>query len=445
MYTSGSTGLPKGVLTPHRAVVRLLHDARFTDVGEGDVMAQFAPLAFDAATFEIWAALLGGARLAVHPPRLPGGAELGRFLEQEHVTHLWLTAGLFHQLVDDEITAFGGLRQLVAGGDKLSPEHCARLLRAHPGLRLTNGYGPTETTTFATTHDLRPGHPENTPVPLGTPVGHTRVYVLTDDLRPAPVGAPGELYIAGAGLARGYLGQGAATAERFVADPYGPPGTRMYRSGDLARWNPDGTLAFLGRGDGQVKVRGFRVETGEIETALGSHPGVTDAVVVARADAGRTLLVAYAVVPGHDEDTVTALRAHLAAALPAHLLPTHHVLLPALPLNANGKVDRAALPVPRGDAGPGPEHQPAATPVEEFLAETWRELLAVERVGVHDDFFGLGGDSLLALRMTSRVNAAFGVGLSPRTVFDRPTLAAVAAEIEDRVLAELEADAAATS
>ncbi|WP_128430374.1 non-ribosomal peptide synthetase [Streptomyces cyaneus] len=441
MYTSGSTGMPKGVLTPHRAVVRLVHDADFTDVGEGDVVAQFAPLAFDAATYEIWAALLGGARLAVHPPALPSGAELDRFLKQERVTHLWLTAGLFHQLVDDEIGAFDGLRQLIAGGDKLSPEHCARVLRAHPGLRLTNGYGPTEATTFTATHDLLHGHSADAPVPLGTPIGNTRAYVLTDDLRPAPVGAPGELYIAGEGLARGYLGQGALTAERFVADPYGPPGTRMYRSGDLARWNADGTLAFLGRSDGQVKVRGFRIETGEIEAALVARPEVADAVVVARRDGDRTVLAAYVVAPGRDESATAALRAHLAATLPAHMLPTHYVLLPALPLNTNGKVDRRALPAPQDNAEPAPEHQPAGTPTEEFLADTWRELLNVERVGVHDNFFELGGDSLLALRMTSRVNAAFGVELSPRTVFDRPTVARIATEIEDRILTELEADA----
>ncbi|WOX15492.1 non-ribosomal peptide synthetase [Streptomyces sp. N50] len=445
MYTSGSTGAPKGVLTPHRAVVRLVHGADFTDVGEGDVVAQFAPLAFDAATYEIWAALLGGARLAVHPPALPSGAELGRFLKRERVTHLWLTAGLFHQLVDDDIGAFDGLRQLIAGGDKLSPEHCARVLRTHPGLRLTNGYGPTEATTFTATHDLHPGHPADAPVPLGTPIGNTRVYVLTEDLRPAPVGAPGELYIAGAGLARGYLGQGALTAERFVADPYGPPGTRMYRSGDLARWNPDGTLAFLGRGDGQVKVRGFRIETGEIEAVLVAHPEVADAVVVARGDGDRTVLAAYVVAPGLDESAAAELRAHLGATLPPHMLPTHYVPLPALPLNTNGKVDRGALPAPQGRAEPVREHQPAGTPTEEFLAHTWAELLNVERVGAHDDFFELGGDSLLALRMTSRVNAAFGIDLSPRTVFDRPTVARIATEIEDRILAELEADATAAS
>nr|WP_168509945.1 non-ribosomal peptide synthetase [Streptomyces sp. S1D4-11]QIY97413.1 amino acid adenylation domain-containing protein [Streptomyces sp. S1D4-11] len=442
MYTSGSTGTPKGVLTPHRAVVRLVHGADFTDVGEGDVVAQFASLAFDAATYEIWAALLGGARLAVHPPALPSGAELGRFLKEEQVTHLWLTAGLFHQLVDDEIGAFGGLRQLIAGGDKLSPEHCARVLRAHPGLRLTNGYGPTETTTFAATHDLRPEHPEDAPVPLGTPIGNTRAYVLTEDLRPAPVGAPGELYLAGAGLARGYLGRGALTAERFVADPFGAPGSRMYRSGDLARWNPDGTLAFLGRGDGQVKVRGFRIETGEIEAVLVAHPEVADAVVVARGDGNRTVLAAYVVAPGRDESGTAELRTHLAAALPAHMLPAHYVLLPALPLNTNGKVDRRALPAPQDHAEPARGTGLSRYPTEEFLADTWRELLNAERVGVHDDFFELGGDSLLALRMTSRVNAAFGVDLSPRTVFDRPTVARLATDIEDRILAELEADAA---
>ncbi|MEU0900766.1 amino acid adenylation domain-containing protein, partial [Streptomyces massasporeus] len=443
MYTSGSTGTPKGVLTPHRAVVRLVHEAPYTDVGPGDTVAQFASLSFDASTFEVWAALLRGARLAVHPQGLPATAELGRFLKERGVTHLWLTAGLFHQVTDDDVGVFSGLRQLVAGGDRLSPEHCVRVLNAHPALRLTNGYGPTEATTFTTTHDVHRS-PGDGSVPLGRPLPNTRVYVLSEGLAPVPVGVPGELYIAGDGLAHGYLGRPGPTAERFVAAPFGAPGTRMYRSGDLVAWRADGTLEFLGRTDGQVKIRGFRVETGEVEATLVTHPAVGDAAVVPHTDPGpgRTVLVAHVVpVAGAPSPTAAELRAHLASSLPEHMIPALFTTLDALPLTANGKVDRRALPAPEHGLATGTEYQAPATPTEELIAEVWQELLGAERVGSQDDFFDLGGDSLLALRTVSRINALFGTAMSPRALFEGPTVAETAAGVEELILAELEAAA----
>ncbi|PNG16460.1 non-ribosomal peptide synthetase, partial [Streptomyces cahuitamycinicus] len=443
MYTSGSTGTPKGVLTPHRAVVRLVHEAPYTDVGQGDTVAQFASLSFDASTFEVWAALLRGARLAVHPQGLPATAELGRFLKEHGVTHLWLTAGLFHQVADDDIGVFSGLRQLVAGGDRLSPEHCVRVLNAHPALRLTNGYGPTEATTFTTTHDVHRS-PCDGSVPLGRPLPNTRVYVLSEGLTPVPVGVPGELYIAGDGLAHGYLGRPGPTAERFVAAPFGAPGTRMYRSGDLVAWRADGTLEFLGRTDGQVKIRGFRVETGEVEATLVTHPAVGDAAVVPHTDPGpgRTVLVGHVVpVAGAPAPTAAELRAHLASSLPEHMIPALFTTLDALPLTANGKVDRRALPAPEHGLATGTEYQAPATPTEELIAEVWQELLGAERVGSQDDFFDLGGDSLLALRTVSRINTLFGTAMSPRALFEGPTVAETAAGVEELILAELEAAA----
>ncbi|MER7764187.1 amino acid adenylation domain-containing protein [Streptomyces sp. NPDC097619] len=445
MYTSGSTGTPKGVVVPHRAVVRLVHGSGYTDIGPGDTVAQLASLSFDASTFEIWGALLNGARLAVHPEGLPDAAGLGRFLAAHGVTHLWLTAGLFHQVVDDAPEVFGGLRQLIAGGDRLSPEHCARVRAAHPGLRLTNGYGPTEATTFTTAHDLVDALPSGASVPLGTPIGNTRVRVLTPALEPAPVGVPGELYIAGQGLAHGYLARPGATAERFVADPYGAAGERMYRSGDLVAWRADGTLEFLGRTDGQVKVRGFRIEPGEIESALTAHPAIADAAVVAHHEDGRTVLVAH-LVPGTDRSVpdTAELRGHLAGSLPGHMIPAAFATLDALPLTANGKVDRRALPAPAdltGRLAAAAAYEAPTTPVEELVAESWRELLGAERVGVHDDFFALGGDSLLALRAASRVTALFGTAYAPRDVFERPTVAGTARAVEELILAELEAAA----
>ncbi|MFJ8329972.1 amino acid adenylation domain-containing protein [Streptomyces sp. NPDC094437] len=448
MYTSGSTGTPKGVLTPHRAVVRLALANGYTDVRPGDTVAQFASLSFDASTFELWTALLRGARVAVHPPHVPTTDGLGRFLTEYGVTHLWLTAGLFHQVTEDDVTAFAGLRQLLAGGDRLSPEHCARVLNAHPALRLTNGYGPTEATTFTTTHDLRGALGEGT-VPLGAPLANTRVYVLDGGLKPVPIGVPGELYIAGDGLACGYHERAGLTAERFTADPFGAPGGRMYRSGDLVTWRPDGTLEFLGRGDGQVKIRGFRVEVGEIEAALVTHPSVGDAAVVPRTDpdSGRTVLVGHlvpaqgAVLPGAAE-----LRAHLAASLPEHMLPGAYTALEALPLTANGKVDRGALPDAAATRlATGTVYVAPSSPTEALIAEVWQELLGAERVGLHDNFFELGGDSLLALRAVTRINTAFETGLTPRTLFDRPTVAESAAEVEDAILAELEGAGATPS
>ncbi|MER5747007.1 amino acid adenylation domain-containing protein [Streptomyces sp. NPDC002225] len=445
MYTSGSTGTPKGVLTPHRAVVRLASASGYTDVRPGDTVAQFASLSFDASTFELWTALLRGARVAVHPPGVPTAAGLGRFLAEHAVTHLWLTAGLFHQVVEDDVTVFAGLRQLLAGGDRLSPEHCARVLDALPSLRLTNGYGPTEATTFTTTHDVRGALGEGS-VPLGSPLANTRVYVLDGALAPVPRGVPGELYIAGAGLALGYHARAGLTAERFVADPFGAPGSRMYRSGDRVAWRADGTLEFLGRGDGQVKIRGFRVETGEIEAVLAGHPAVGDAAVAAHTEpgSGRTVLVGHlvpargAALPGAAE-----LRAHLAASLPEHMLPAHYTALDALPLTANGKVDRSALPDPEETRlATATAYVAPSSPTETLIAEIWQELLGAERVGLHDNFFELGGDSLLALRTVSRINAVFGTDLTPRAVFDRPTVLESAAEVEEVILAELEAAAA---
>ncbi|HKP74488.1 MAG TPA: amino acid adenylation domain-containing protein, partial [Longimicrobiaceae bacterium] len=268
LYTSGSTGTPKGVAVPHRAVLRLVRGADFAEMTAEHVFLQLAPAGFDASTLEIWGALLNGGRLVVFPPELPTAAALGRVIRAEGVTTLWLTAGLFHQVVDDDVTALRGLRQLLAGGDVLSPAHVARALDALPGCRVINGYGPTENTTFsccwtADRHALTPS------VPLGAPIANTRAYVLDPALRPVPIGAAGELFVGGDGLARGYLGRAALTAERFVPDPFSAtPGGRLYRTGDRVRWRPDGVLEFLGRLDRQVKVRGFRVEPGEIEAAL---------------------------------------------------------------------------------------------------------------------------------------------------------------------------------
>jgi amino acid adenylation domain-containing protein len=298
MFTSGSTGQPKGVMVPHRGVVRLARGTGDLAFGPGDVFAAMAPVAFDASTLEIWGALLNGASVAFFPPHAPAPHEVARFVRDFGVTTLWLSAGLFHQVVDEAPEALLGVRLVAAGGDVVSPAHVRGALRANPALVVLNGYGPTENTTFTCCHAMRGGDEIPDPVPLGRPIANTRAYVLDAAMQPVPVGLPGELYAGGDGVARGYQGRPALTAARFVPDPFSPqPGARLYRTGDRARWRPDGTVEFLGRADGQLKVRGFRVEAGEVEAALRQHPAVAEAAAVVREDVpGDRRLVAYVVV-----------------------------------------------------------------------------------------------------------------------------------------------------
>jgi amino acid adenylation domain-containing protein len=429
LYTSGSTGTPKGVAVPHRAVVRLVRGADLACFGADETFLLLAPVAFDASTFEIWGALLNGGTLAVHPPEVPDPARLGAFLRDRGVTTLWLSAGLFHQVADADPAAFSGVRQVLAGGDTVSPAHVRRVLDACPGLRVIDGYGPTENTTFTACHTVRDEDLERGSIPVGRPVAGTQAYVLDARMRPVPAGVPGELYAGGQGLARGYLGRPAQTAQSFVPDPFsGVPGARLYRTGDRARWRDDGTLEFGGRLDQQVKIRGFRIEPGEIEAALRAHLHVGDAVVDARADgaAGRRL-VAYVIPRDGVAPSAAEMRDALAGRLPAHMVPSAFVVLDALPLTPNGKVDRRALPEPEVEAGAGPAPR---TPTEEVLAGLWSEVLGVDLPGRDDDFFHLGGHSLLATRLASRIRQAFAVEVPLRAVFEAPTLAAMAERVD---------------
>ncbi|WP_330277065.1 amino acid adenylation domain-containing protein [Lentzea sp. NBC_00516] len=422
MYTSGSTGQPKGVLVEHRGIVRLVQGQAYAGLTADDVVAHLASVSFDASTFEVWGALTNGARLAVGPPRAVSVAELGRFLSGFEVSVLWLTAGLFHEVVDADVTVFGGLRLLLAGGDVLSPGHCARVLERFPDLALVNGYGPTEGTTFTACHRIT----EVTgPVPIGTPLAGTTVRVLDEQLRPA---SEGELYVGGDGVARGYLNRPDLTAARFVA---APSGERLYRTGDLVRVDDAGVIEFLGRTDDQVKIRGFRVEPGETQTRLRRCPGVADAVVlVRRDDVEGARLVAYVVPDSGAVVTPALLRDRLAGVLPDPFVPSEFVLLDRFPLTPNGKVDRAALPQPRRGAESG--HQAPDNETEAVLAEIWAEVLPVDRVGTGDAFSALGGDSLLAVRVLARILARFGVELTVADLFDAPTLADLAAKIAAR-------------
>jgi amino acid adenylation domain-containing protein len=439
-YTSGSTGEPKGVAVTHRGVVRLVKENDYARFARDEVFLQLAPLAFDASTFEIWGALLSGARLILMPAGQSSLAEIGAVVRAQGVTTLWLTAGLFHLMVDEQLEDLMSLRQLLAGGDVLSVTHARKFLdAAHGRCALINGYGPTEGTTFTCCRRLEAGDLLGASAPIGRPIANTQVYILDRRLRLVPPGASGELYIGGDGLSRGYLSRPAQTAARFIPDPFsGEAGARLYRTGDLARLRSDGNLAFLGRRDYQVKVRGFRVEPGEIEAALERHPSVREAVVVARGEpAEDKRLVAYFVGEEGGAPEAELLQEFLKKRLPDYMLPSSFVRLEQLPLTPNGKVDRRSLP--RADASrPARAEDRAAprTPVEELLARVCVELLKVETVGPHEDFFALGGHSLLATQFVSRVRRHFGVELSLGSFFEAPTVAAQAALVEAAMRAE---------
>ncbi|MDX3187039.1 non-ribosomal peptide synthase/polyketide synthase [Streptomyces sp. MN03-5084-2B] len=427
MYTSGSTGVPKGVAVRHRDITALAQDGRFAGGAHTRVLAH-SPLAFDASTYELWVPLLtGGATVLPDGPDLTVES-LRRAVSAHDVTSAWLTAGLFRLLAQDAPDCLCGLREVWTGGDVVPPAVVRAVQAACPGLVVVDGYGPTETTTFATSFRMT-GEAVPEPVPIGRPLDGMRAYVLDAELRPLPAGAPGELCLAGAGLARGYLGRPGLTAERFVPDPFGAPGERMYRTGDVVRRGPDGELVFLGRSDDQVKLRGFRIELAEVEAVLAAHPAVAQAVASVHTDASGTRRLLSHVVLERAADP-GELRAHAAASLPEYMVPAVVLVLPELPLNRNGKVDRRALPAPDG---PVPSQRPYAepsTPTQRAVAEIWQRLLGVERVGAQDNFFELGGDSILSIRLVSRLLAECGVSLSPRAVFAHPTVSRLAAAIE---------------
>jgi amino acid adenylation domain-containing protein len=451
MYTSGSTGVPKGVAVTHRNVLGLAADGMF-GAEEHSRVLMIAPYSFDPSTYEVWVPLLNGGRTVVAPERLEHDlVGLTRLISAEGITALQITAGLFQVVSDEHPECFAGLREVITGGDVVSPAAVRRVLRHASGLVVRSAYGPTETTLFATQARWTAGTAVPAPVPIGAPLDCMRAHVLDDSLRPVPDGVPGELYLSGSGLTRGYLGRPALTADRFVAALDAAPGTRMYRTGDLVRRTPSGQFDFIGRRDGQVKIRGFRVELGEVEAALDRVAGLGRSVVIAQTDrTGAKQLVAYFTLDpdepadGNARAASTAsvqpdgitLRRALAAHLAEYMIPSAFVRLETLPLTPSGKIDRAALPEPL--LGPEPPPEPAAasdasgaprSPVEDLLRELFAEVLERDQVGLDDSFFELGGDSLLAIRLESRVHSVLGVKVSLRTLFEAPTAAQLCATL----------------
>ncbi|MGH3815010.1 MAG: amino acid adenylation domain-containing protein, partial [Pseudonocardiaceae bacterium] len=433
-YTSGSTGVPKGVAVRHRDAVTLAFDRRFDGDAHRQVLMH-SPLAFDASTYELWVPLLRGGRVVVVPPGDLDADTLQHVITRHEVSGLWLTAGLFRMVAQDAPQSLTGVREVWTGGDVVPAAAVRRVLQACPNLVVVDGYGPTETTTFATSYRMSETNPVPDVVPIGSALGNMQVYVLDQDLRPVPPRVPGELYIAGAGLARGYLNRSGLTAERFIANPFGPPGSRMYRTGDVVRWTDEGNVEFVGRADEQVKIRGFRVELGEIEAHLASHPDIAQVAVIARDNQpGVKQLVAYLVpaVSGSSANEIVDsanLRTHLAAALPDYMVPSVFITLHELPLTPNGKLDRKALPAPDYPTATSQGYVAPRTEVERTLTQIWANVLEVDRVGMQDNFFELGGDSILSIRVISRMRAALGVDVSPRALFTHPTVARLAAAI----------------
>ncbi|AKH65701.1 hypothetical protein VY86_01010 [Photorhabdus thracensis] len=434
MYTSGSTGIPKGVMVPHCAVVRLVINTGYAEIGPDDRVSFTANPAFDASMFEVWAPLLnGGALVVIDYETVLTPHKLVQVLQVHHVTVLWLTIGLFNRLAAELSPVLPQIKILIFGGDIPDLHVIAQVLDNHPPQQLLQAYGPSEGTTFTTMYPITALPQGVTRIPIGRPIANTRVYLLDTAGQPVPLGAAGEIYIGGDGVACGYLNRPELTAERFLADPFsGEPGARMYRTGDLARYLPDGNLEFLGRNDQQVKIRGFRIEPGEIEARLMEHPVVHEAVVLVLGDGQDKRLVAY-VVAEADEALVNHLRTYLSAILPDYMVPAAFVRLDIFPLTSNGKLDRRALPAPEEEAFARQVYEAPQGETETTLAAIWRELLGVERISRYDNFFALGGHSLLAVRMMNRI-AALGIELPLSTLFKFPALMAFAEAIRARFI-----------
>ncbi|MES1023040.1 amino acid adenylation domain-containing protein [Gloeocapsa sp. BRSZ] len=425
IYTSGSTGTPKGVMIPHRAVNRLVCQANYVQIQPGDRIAQVANIAFDAATFEIWGALLNGAELVgIERETTLSPTELKSAVQQQQINIMFLTTALFNQTASQIPDAFQSLKYLLFGGEMANPGFVSTVLQHGKPQHLIHVYGPTENTTFSTWYEVQEV-PEATTIPIGRAIANTQVYVLDAHLNLVPAGIHGEIYLGGDGLAQGYLNRPELTAEKFIANPFGYG--NLYRTGDRACYRSDGNIEFLGRSDAQVKIRGFRVELGEIEAVLAQHPSVKTAVVNVRELAGDRQLIAY-FIPTATVVSDRELRSFLKTQLPAYMLPAMFVPLKTLPLTTNGKVDRQALPLPTTE----PETIVVApsTSIEKSLVDLWCQLLGRKQVGIHDNFFELGGHSLLATQLISRIRDRFQVEVALRSLFETPTIAQIAQKID---------------
>jgi len=431
LYTSGSTGVPKGAIIPHRAIVRLVQNTNYTRFGEDEVILQNASICFDASLCEIFGALINGGTLVIPPPGHLSMDQIVKAIQDNGVTQAFLTTALFEVMVDGAIEAFATIRRVLTGGDIASPGHIGRLLEAYPDCAVVNSYGPTENTTFTSFHVVSPDDLEGPSIPIGRPIHNTTVWIVDPAGNPVPPGVPGELLTGGDGLALGYLNRPELTAERFVPDSFSKtPGARLYRTGDLCRFRHNGVIEFLGRLDHQIKIRGYRIEPGEVETQLGRHPGVRQCKVVVRGEGSADkFLAAYASPVPNAAPTREELGDYLRSKLPHFMVPSVYVLMRELPLNPNGKIDTHALPMP---ASPSQLHEDdlPLTATEASLTSLWKQVLGRGAVGLDDDFFALGGHSLLGMRLFAGIRRNFGVGLPLGKLFRAPTVRQLARLID---------------
>jgi amino acid adenylation domain-containing protein/non-ribosomal peptide synthase protein (TIGR01720 family) len=427
IYTSGSTGQPKGVCVPHRAVIRLTTNINYANLDSKQTFLQNAPISFDAATLEIWGALLNGARLVVMPAKKFNLSELSDVIQKNRITILWLTSSLFNLMLDEQPESLLAVKQLLVGGEELSVSYIQRALNILPNTHFINGYGPTENTTFTTCYSIINKN-YLASIPIGIPIANTQIYILDTHHNLVPLGIPGELCVAGIGLASGYLNRPELTAKKFIEVELFGKTRRIYKTGDLARWLPDGNLEFLGRLDNQIKLRGFRIEPGEIETTLCRHEAINEAIVVLNESDGNKRLVAYLTLMQADSENAeltTVLNDWLKTRLPHYMLPSSFTVLEQLPLTPNGKIDRKALA--ESDLIMAFIHHYTAprTDNEQYLTEVWQHVLKQNDIGIHDNFFQRGGDSILSIQIVSRART-LGLGLSPRDIFQHQSIAELA-------------------
>jgi amino acid adenylation domain-containing protein len=437
MYTSGSTGRPKGVMVPHRAITRLVRNTDYARFGADEVFLQQAPLAFDASTFEIWGALLNGGTLALPPGGRASLDDIAQAIGRFGVTTLWLTAGLFHLMVEHRLAALAPLRQLLSGGDVLSPDHVRKMRAAAPDCRLINGYGPTENTTFTTCYTV-PTDPAafTDGVPIGTAIAGTEIHILDEDGNPVADGEAGELYAGGLGLALGYLNRPDLTAEKFVCDPFDKRGERrLYRTGDRVRRRPDGNLAFLGRADRQIKINGKRIELDEIEaTARRSGLVAEVACLVIKSSTGVARIALFATANRPEGADIGALRRFIAAELPDYMVPGFLEILPDLPLSPTGKLDRLALARRAEHFTTGGTALPTGDGARKVFA-AWQQALGTDAFGPDDNFFDLGGTSLQLMGVHVALESAFGRSLPLIELFSYPTIRALVRWLEQSTTA----------